>query len=665
MRRITVVCLYLCISILGLNGQERKLPAISAVQFTDFTNDIVDSSTHAVVLWEQGRTEIKVDDAERALRVHHQYAVRIKILDQEGFEFANQRIPLYKYGSRAELVKDIKGFTHYFDGSQVHTTPMERQAIFSDEAHEMVSFTTFTLPDIKEGVIIDIYYEISSPDIFNFRRWEYQDEIPKLYSEYTAIIPALYEYNVTLKGVYPLSDQKSNLLREYFLLNGRRYDCSQLTYIMKDIPAFKEESFMLASVNYLSAIDFELRQYTLPNGATQNLTKEWKDVDRELLNDRNFGQQISRSGNFRGTLRSLLDSRDTDSEKAHKIYDYVKNQIRWNGYLGKYSQHGVRAAMDSRSGNIGDINLTLVGALQAAGLEAYPVILSTRSNGLPNSLFPVISDFDYVIAQVKLGEDAYFLDASEQNLPFGLLPLRCINGQGRIIYSKKSSDWIDLENRTDSERNFTILGAMDSTGVFTGTLTVRYKGLEEFSRREHITSFSSVDDYIEDQINRSTTFNIEDGKIEHLHNLSEPLQEVFQIRIDLARHVKDDVLIFHPVFINRMTSNPFTLEERTYSVDLGSRMKETYLFSMELPDGYNLQGSPNDAVLALPEEAARYSFLSHFDSNFLQVRQTLALNKAIYHPEEYFHLKEFYSRIVQHQTVDFVFQKLLSEEEEL
>jgi len=35
----------------------------------------------------------------------------------------------------------------------------------------------------------------------------------------------------------------------------------------------------------------------------------------------------------------------------------------------------------------------------------------------------------------------------------------------------------------------------------------------------------------------------------------------------------------------------------------------------------------------------------------------LSLNKAIYEVEEYFHLKEFYSRIIQHQKVDFAFIK--------
>src|SRR5690606_32756737 len=119
-----------------------------------------------------------------------------------------------------------------------------------------------------------------------------------------------------------------SLLKDYFLLNGRRQDCSKLTYIMKDIPAFREESHMLAPKNYKSAINFELMQYYSTNGARQNLTKEWKDVDRELLSDRSFGGQISRENNFKHILPEIYTDGDSDEDKARKIYSYIKKQIK-------------------------------------------------------------------------------------------------------------------------------------------------------------------------------------------------------------------------------------------------------------------------------------------------------------------------------------------------
>src|SRR5690606_30426931 len=118
--------------------------------------------------------------------------------------------------------------------------------------------------------------------------------------------------------------------------------CSQLTYVMADIPAFREESYMLAAKNYKSAINFELMQYYSTSGARQNLTKEWKDVDRELLTNRSFGGQINRENNFKHILSRIYTENDSEEDKARKIYEYIKSQIRWNKVYGKYSQFGVK-----------------------------------------------------------------------------------------------------------------------------------------------------------------------------------------------------------------------------------------------------------------------------------------------------------------------------------
>src|SRR3546814_5231157 len=96
-------------------------------------------------------------------------------------------------------------------------------------------------------------------------------------------------------------------------------------------------------------------------------------------------------------------------------------------------------ALERRSGNICDINLALIAGLSAAGLDGEAVILSTRDNGVVNDLHPVLSDFNYVVAKVNIGDAHYLLDASDPLLPFGLLPLHCINGKARVINLKEPS----------------------------------------------------------------------------------------------------------------------------------------------------------------------------------------------------------------------------------
>ena len=636
-------------------AQLNELPQISYGDFAIPENTIVDSSTHAVVILEKGRSDIQVDDREHALRVVHRYAVRIKILDQEGFDMANYVIPLYKIGNSFDKIRQIRARTHYIENG-IQTVQMKKDAVFLEEVSDFVHLSKFTLPDIRENCIIDIEYELHSPDIFNYRTWAYQDDIPKLYSEYIAIIPGVYKYNVTLQGFLKLADTKSRILKEHFALNGRYFNCSEMTYIMKNIPAFQEESYMLAPKNYKAAINFELIEYYRSNGMITKVTKEWKDVNQELLSHAYFGRQINRTSIFNNILPSLYGEGASDEEKARKIFNYIKQQIKWNKVYGFYAQYGVKEVLDRRVGNIGDINLALIAACNAAGIKAYPVLLSTRENGLPSSLHPVIADFNYLVAQVEIGDSHYFLDASEPQLPFGLLPLRCINGNGRIIYSIKSSDWIKLENKTESSTHFNILGSMDENGQFVGKMSAYFKGLDAFNRRNYIQSFSSLDNYIEERMNNMTTIQIQDGQVVQLDSLDKDLVEQYDIKIDFSDHIGTSSFTFNPILINRMMKNPFNLEERKYDVDVGSKQTKSYAISVQFPAKYQLERQPEDISFTIPNAGARYTSQSQFNAGVFMMKQQLSLNKAIYGADEYFFLKELYSRIIQHQTLDVAFK---------
>ena len=59
-------------------------------------------------------------------------------------------------------------------------------------------------------------------------------------------------------------------------------------------------------------------------------------------------------------------------------------------------------------------------------------------------VYPNYSDFNYVIAVVNIEGKEYFLDATSR-LPFGILPVKCYNGQGWKA-SLSNPDWVNLKN---------------------------------------------------------------------------------------------------------------------------------------------------------------------------------------------------------------------------
>ncbi|WP_312334019.1 hypothetical protein [Sphingobacterium sp.] len=624
------------------------------VSISDFSQTDLDSNANAIVLNEFGRSSVFVDDYDNRIKLQHEYHVLIRINNKEGFKKANFEIPSYKRGSYIrDYFDELKAVTYNLENGRIEKTELENKKVFRENYSAYLDLNKFTLPNIKEGSIIEVSYRTLEQDLFNFKTWEFQDDIPKLQSQYIAIIPASFTYNVVLRGPYKLSDQKGEALKEYIFLNGLRMDCSKLTYSMKNIPAFVEEDYMTSPTNFKSAIYYELESIYYPStGSKKTFSKTWKDVDIDLMNEKAFGGQLKKTDLFKTSLTTIVSPTDTKLEKAKKIYSYINKQIKWNNYLGKYAETGIEKALEKRTGNIGDINLALVTALLATDLEAYPIILSTRRNGTPNALFPVLSDFDYVIACVDIDGIKYKLDASNPYLPFGELPLQCLNERGRIIYSKKSSDWYPLTAEESSDVNYVLEGTLDDQFKIKGKLTISSKGNKALLKRQHIAKFNSLEEYWEKLDEEMPNITLTKSSIQNLEDIDQLLIEEFDITMDISKQMGQDVLVLAPNIIDRISYNPFKAQERTYPVDMGFKSKTLYSIKLTIPDQYEIVEKPQNASLALPESAAKYRYVTQVNDNRLEILQSLVFNKPIFSVDEYFSLKELYSRIIQQQKLD-------------
>ncbi len=624
------------------------------VSISDFSRTDLDSSANAIVLNEFGRSSVFVDDYDNRIKLQHEYHVLIRINNKEGFKKANFEIPSYKRGSYVrDYFDELKAVTYNLENGRIEKTELENKKVFKENYSAYLDLNKFTLPNIKEGSIIEVSYRTLEQDLFNFKTWEFQDDIPKIQSQYIAIIPASFTYNVVLRGPYKLSDQKGEVLKEYIFLDGLRMDCSKLTYSMKNIPAFVEEDYMTSPTNFKSAIYYELESIYYPStGSKKTFSKTWKDVDTDLMNEKAFGGQLKKTDLFKTSLATILSPTDTKLEKAKKIYSYINKQIKWNNYLGKYAEVGIEKALEKRTGNIGDINLALVTALLAADLEAYPIILSTRRNGTPNALFPVLSDFDYIIACVDIDGIKYKLDASNSYLPFGELPLQCLNERGRIIYSKKSSDWYPLTAEESSDVNYLLEGTLNDQFKIKGKLTISSKGNKALLKRQHIAKFNSLEEYWEKLDEEMPNITLTKSSIQNLEDIDQLLIEEFDVTMDVSKQMGQDVLVLAPNIIDRISYNPFKAQERTYPVDMGFKSKALYSIKLTIPDQYEIVEKPQNASLALPESAAKYRYVTQVNGNQLEILQSLVFNKPVFSVDEYFSLKELYSRIIQQQKLD-------------
>jgi hypothetical protein len=619
-----------------------------------------DTSAHAVVLREFGKSRIAIDNSDD-IKLYFDYHVKIKILDEKGFDNGTVQIPVYnnRDNDSYESVDGIKGVTFYKDDAgNMQQVELEQKKIYPEKVSKHWGNYKFAMPGLKKGCIIEYRYTIASPYFENLHRWEFQSDIPKMYSEYEVHIPAFWVYNASLKGALKLAKSSGVVESKCFESHGASCDCSVLVNAMKDIPAFIEEEHMTSPKNFESAINFEEVEFTNPyNGVKTKITKEWKDIDYQLKSEPDFGGQLKRKGLFKDKIIPVIAGKATDVEKAKAVYAYIQKLFKWNEFRGIYSVDGIGKAIDTRSGSVADINLALIAALNAAGLNASAVLLSTRDNGAINTLYPVVGDFDYVVARVDIGDQNYLLDATDPLLPFGMLPFKCLNDKGRVFSLDKPSYWVDLnlpqKEKTTRAYDFTL----QDDGKIKGTVINYYGGYEAYSKRKAIKKFNSTDEYVEDLASKLPKFKILKSEILNVDSLELPLSEKFDVEISLYDKSVGDKLAFNPFFMDKISTNPFKLAERSYPVDWGMASEDRFVLTMHLPAQYEIEKPPQIISVSLPNAGGQ--FLSSYEpsGNTFTFSNIIKFNKSVYGPEEYPYLKEIYNKIIQAEKAEMVFKK--------
>ncbi|MHA4895055.1 transglutaminase domain-containing protein [Pedobacter sp. PWIIR3] len=618
------------------------------------TSKKLDSNANAMVIREYGTAFINY--AMGDYFVDYYYHVKIKVFNKDGFNKGNIEIPLMIHKDMDDEVNDLKATTFTNLNGITTRTELNKSNIFTEKVNKYYKLMKFTMPNLSEGSIIEFSYKMKIPRIDNFHSWDFQSDIPKLHSEYVARIPAMFNYNASLRGGRKLTSQTNVLEQGCFMIGATGMDCSKITYIMKDVPALVEEEYMTSPSNYRASIRYELAVFETPVGQKINLRKDWSDIEKELSIEKSFGSQIKRQDLFKDLLPKIIGNATDDLSKARAIYYYISKNIKANGFNGIYSMSTIKTALESHSGNVADINLALIAALKAAGLDAEAVILSTRENGTVNELFPVLNNYNYVIAKLNIGEEVYLLDGSAPYLPFGLLPLYCINGKARVIGQKKSY-WLDVKANQKRSTIYQLTGEINPQGKLEGSLVIYSLGYDALNKRKEILSASSIDDYVEKLDERMTQFNILNHKIENIDSLDNSLTETYEISMNVFDGAKVDQLFFNPYFISHVTKNPFNLNERSYPVDFGAASSEKVIMRIKLPEKFELAEKPKNTNISMEENGGKYSSTATFENNTLNFNQSLQIGRPVYLPEEYLALKEFFNHIIQSQKSDLVFKK--------
>ena len=662
---------FLCIGLLFFSGnlfaQEKSNVKFGNVSEKDFNTKIypIDSNASAVVIADIGYSAIE-GNTKGWFSLVYKHFKRLHIINKNGYDAANVSISLYADGDAEEELNKLKAVTYNLENGKVVETKLDVKAsVFKDKISKNRVVKKFTFPNVKEGSIIEYEYTITSDFLQNLQPWEFQGAYPRLWSEYNLALPEFLGYVFLTRGYkkYDINDKK--LRSESFtILDSRgigaseRYqftaNVSDNRWVMKNVPALKEESFTSTIDNHIAKIEFQLSEYRQPL-TYRNIMGSWPKLANDLMEADFFGKPVTKdNGWLKDIVKPLIEGVKSNKEKAHKIFSYVRDNFTCTNHSDLFAEQTLKNLEKSKSGTVAEINLLLTAMLRYADIEADPVILSTRSNGMTYPLYPLITQYNYVIARIVIDGKTFYLDASEPRLGFGLLPVRCYNGHGRVI--NKTADAIDLESDSLMERkSTTVFVVNDEKGNIVGSMLQNPGYYESFNLRERIKE-KGKEQLITD-IKKAFGTEILVSKFE-LDSLDK-YEEVMGIKYDFDfTGEKEDIIYLNPMFGEGYKENPFKSAERLYPVEMPYGFDETYTLQMDVPSGYEVDELPKSMVVNLNEEnEGMFEYRISQSGSGISFRSRIRISRAYFMPEEYEMLREFFNLVVKKQAEQIVFKK--------
>ncbi|GAA4315150.1 hypothetical protein GCM10023115_27290 [Pontixanthobacter gangjinensis] len=675
MRQIGLIFSLLILFNFQLSAQNYKFGKVSEEEVLQKEHPL-DKEANAAILYRSQKVYYDVSKhtgIELVKEIHE----RIKIYNKEGFDWATKEIRKYIGGSDEEEVAYLKGYTYNIVDGKLEDEKLRNNEVFEEDKSKLWKITKFTMPAVTEGSVIEYTYKIKSPYLGSIGKTPMQTTIPIDRLELDVKIPEFLIFSKYQNLKSPLNfkleegrknftynfttthrSTRSHVTQSNTRVNKIEYMMNIYSVEKDNIPALKLEPHVDHLQNYAAFLDWELQYTKFPNSPIENFSQTWEGVAKSIYTDVGLKDEIDRHGFYDDEVDMLISGLSDPMMKAAKIYQFVKQKVKWNQFTGFNTDEGTKNAYKNGVGNIGDINLLLISMLRYANLKAHPILLSTPSNGIP--IFPTRDGFNYLIAGLEVGEQLVMLDASDPTAGIGELPKRARNWQGRLIKENGSSTWVSLIPTYLSEHSVGMNMQLTESKLI-GNNTSTYKGLYAKKFRED-HSGTEVNNDIDNRVKTVDDIAVKDYKIENKTTTGADIQESFDFEIIDAAEVIGDKIFLQPLLFEALVENPFKSDERNYPIFFDFPETKSYTINIMIPEGYKITSLPESIMVKLGNGDGEFKFIINGNNRIIRLISHISFNKIAYQPTEYETLKKFYANIIKKHGEAIVLEKTIEDE---
>jgi len=372
---------------------------------------------------------------------------------------------------------------------------------------------------------------------------------------------------------------------------------------------------------------------------------DWKEAARAFSGS--FFNAVAPSSEVKAFTETLIKDASGSDEKTKKIFFFVAQDVRSVRFSfgeGGFEVHTAETVLKNKYGDWKDKSALLVAMLKAAGIEAYPVLVHSRSIP-PQEDVPTLAQFDAVLVAVDRGgkEGPLFLNPFADDSLFGYF--REGRGSRGLAVKSEAVEFIpvrclqEAESALDSE----IAADIGPDGAIKGKITIELSGLFDQRGRQQLKDMTAkeLEVFYKESVNK-----IGEDATDLRNELSDPKDLSQMLKLTQEFGAQDFAVFQGPIMLIHLPPVPYgfaevpspSLAERRYTFRLPGEAEVRSVVVLEvppefqplyLPTGFSFEKDYGDFSFSVSYEPARSSVV---------IKKTLVFRKKDIALEQY---KEF------------------------
>lgn len=331
--------------------------------------------------------------------------------------------------------------------------------------------------------------------------------------------------------------------------------------------------------------------------------------------------------------------------------------MKWSGNDRWYTIDGTAEAWTKKTGNSTEINLIMYHLLKKSGVDAIPMLVSTREHGRVNPVYTSVTQFNRAVVYIPVDSTKrYILDATGKYNMYNETPYTLLNSSGFYVNTDKKDYNLIFLNKTAPVRQAVYInaqikpeGKLDGTAQISSFSYNRISGIDKYKTEGE----KKYIDYLKDDDNNLKISSI---KMENMDVDSLPLIQDVNFDLDLAGS-DDNYIYFNPNLFTSLHKNPFLNENRHTDIDFGYLDNLAINGMYKLPTGYKVDALPKSVSMTMPDNSIVFRRMVAEQDGTIAVRYTITYKKSIYFKENYPDFHEFFKKMYEMLNEQIVLKK--------